>query len=291
MIEVTHRHRGPGYENNASFLNYSQQSETGIDLVLAECGYERCDPNHYWEGYKNFHVIHVVLSGCGTLTFAGKVYCLHPGEIFYIPPDKEVSYQADENEPWEYRWVGLVGTKAVSTLNQTTLPKTVCAAAGHADQMADRMKKIYECAIDGSAQSALLALGHAYFFLAELLDEFGKQKKEENRSEEYVQRATEYIQKNYTSDISVEGICRQLHISRSYLYKLFQHCFGQSPSNYVIRLRLEKAKELLSTQQYAVNEVAEHVGFSDHAYFTKRFRMAYGMTPREYVKNPQEEKE
>lgn len=290
MIEIVQKRQEPGFDNNDTFLNYYQYSETGVDLVLTECGYERCDPRHYWEGRKGFHVIHVVISGRGTLKIGDEVYSAHGGDIFYIPPDREIIYRADDTDPWEYRWVGFVGTKAMVTLNETVLPRVICTALSQPEVLVERMSQIYECASQGNERGDLLALGHMYFFLAELLAECGAQGRNGDMAVEYVHQATEFIREHYAESISVDSICQWLNISRSYLYKLFRRYYGVSPSNYLIHFRLEKARELLNAQQYPVNEVAERVGFSDHPYFTKRFRMVYDMTPREYARRLHKEK-
>lgn len=291
MIEIIQRRTEPGFDNNDTFLNYYQYTETGVDLVLTECGYENCDPGHYWAGCKGFHVIHVVLRGRGVIKIGDAVHQVRAGELFYIPQDRDVVYRADEEEPWEYRWVGFVGTKATATLNETVLPTAICTAVTHVEKFSERMSRIYECASRGDEQGDLLALGHMYFFLAELLEECGAQGKENNVAALYVRQATEYIREHYASMVSVDAICQRLNISRSYLYKLFKRYYGESPSSYITRFRLEKARELLNMQRYVVNEVSEMVGFSDPSYFTKRFRMVYGVTPREYGKRMHKEKQ
>ena len=290
MIEIIQRRNEPGFGNNDTFQNYYQYTETGVDLVLTECGYEKCDPRHYWEGRKGFHVIHVVISGCGTVKIGCDTYEIGPGDLFYVPPDREVIYRADDTDPWEYRWVGFVGTKAMVTLNETVLPQTFFTHVPDTAVLVERMREIYECACQGNDRGDLMALGHLYFFLAALLRECGAQGGDGDDTVEYVHRATDYIREHYAGDTSVDSICQWLNISRSYLYKLFRRYYGMSPSSYLIHYRLEKARELLNAQQYAVNEVAEMVGFSDHPYFTKRFRMAYGMPPREYARRLQKEK-
>lgn len=284
MIQIVQIRPEPGSENNDTFLNYYQYSEMGVDLVLTECGYEKCDPRHYWAGCKGFHIIHAVSSGRGVLKIGDMVYNVGPGDVFYIPPDKEIIYRADENDPWEYRWVGFVGTKATVTLNETVLPGKICAAAQDLKALWERMQQIYDCACERNDRGDLMALGHMYFFLAEILKQYGAQGSNGDVAAEFVHRATDYIREHYAQSITIDDICQQLSISRSYLYKLFRRYYGVSPSNYLIRFRLEKARELLGAQQCPINEVAERVGFSDHPYFTKRFRMVYDMTPREYAR-------
>ena len=290
MFEMKHRRDEPGFENSENFQHYFQYAENGVDLMLVQCGYEHCEANHYWAGSAEFHRFHVVISGCGTLEIGDKVYHIRAGDAFFIPMDMEVRYRADGVNPWEYRWVSVVGTKMSSILAKMEISRSFCVTLKQADILIERAKKIYDCACEGSAQGDLMALGHVYFFLAELMEQCGSQVSVEDTSVDYVHRATDYIREHYAGDTSVDSICQWLNISRSYLYKLFRRYYGMSPSSYLIHYRLEKARELLNAQQYAVNEVAEMVGFSDHPYFTKRFRMAYGMPPREYARRLQKEK-
>jgi len=235
-------------------------------------------------------VIHVVLSGHGTLKMGGQVYRAQGGDVFYIPPDQEIIYRADDTDPWEYRWVGFVGIKAVITLNETLLPQRIAMPLEDVQSLASYMQQIYDCACLGNERGDLLALGYMYFFLAALLEQCGSQGRNGNVAAEYVHRATEFIREHYAEHISVDDVCRMLNISRSYLYKLFKRYYGMSPSDYMIRFRLGKARELLDARRFSVNEVAEKVGFTDHPYFTKRFRMMFDVTPREYAKRLHKEK-
>ena len=188
MIEIVQKRSVPGYDNNESFQNYYQYSETGVDLVLTECGYEKCDPLHYWEGRKGFHMIHVVISGRGELIIGNQCYRVQAGDAFYIHPRRDIIYRADENDPWEYRWVGFVGTKATVTLNETVLPHVICTSLKKPDVLVDRMRQIYECASQENDRGQLMALGHMYFFLTELLTECGIQRGNGDAAAEYVKR-------------------------------------------------------------------------------------------------------
>lgn len=285
MIQIVQSRIGAGFENNDTFLNYCQYSEHGVDLALMECGYENCDPKHYWMGRKGFHIVHVIFSGKGTLEVNGQQYALQAGDGFYIAPDQEVKYTADEQEPWEYRWLGFMGTRAVIALNLTNLPETNVFHVSDLAGMNDLLGKVYEQASRMTEQGELMALGYLHFFLAKLMDDYGKQERTTNVSSELVNLATAMIRENYAHDFGVQEICRGLNITRSYLYKLFMRYYKISPSDYLLKFRLEKAREILASQNCPINTVAERAGFSSHAYFTKRFRMAYGITPREYAQS------
>ncbi len=289
MIKIVQRRTLPGFTNNDTFCNYYTYYENGLDLALLECGYEKCDPNHYWAGKKGFHIIHFIISGKGTLSIEGQQYTLKAGEGFYISPDQEVLYTADADDPWEYRWLGFTGTRAVIVLNATHLVRSQTFQLKDISVYIERLKQIYAYATLKTERGECMALGQLYFFLAELLEGFEEKDRRSDASAQYVNMAITMIAEKYQQEFGVSDICKQLNITRSYLYKLFMRYYSVSPSDYLLKFRLEKARELLAGNLYPVNNVAEQTGFCSHAYFTKRFREAYGTTPREYAQSLRKE--
>jgi YesN/AraC family two-component response regulator len=92
----------------------------------------------------------------------------------------------------------------------------------------------------------------------------------------------DYLDKNYTSNKSIDDICRDLYINKYYLTHLFKDAMGVPPLKYMITKRITLAKELLSTTDLSVEEVALKCGYSDVTYFIKVFKKAEGITPIEY---------
>ena len=275
--------------NNLTFRNYSRMFEKGVDLALMECGYEKCDSLHFWEGKKGFHIIHFVLSGKGKLEIDGKTYALSAGHGFYIGADSHARYSADSQDPWEYRWIGFLGTYGVGALNATTLPRDHVFTTAHTAEYAEMLANIYAHAMTKTESAEYRALGQLYILLAKLMDEFGVQEKIRGAADEYLKGAVELIRKNYTVPFGVNDLCQRINITRSYLYKLFIHHYGVSPSEYLVKFRLEKAREIMDSGHSSVDSLAERTGFASQSYFTKRFRETYGMPPREYMRRADQE--
>lgn len=103
-------------------------------------------------------------------------------------------------------------------------------------------------------------------------------------SEIYFQTALNYIQKNYTNNISISDIAATASIDRTYIFKLFQKYTKQSPSQYLQSFRLEKACVLLRKSSLCVTDTAYAVGFQQPAYFSKLFTQYKGITPSQYRK-------
>ncbi|AIQ48836.1 AraC family transcriptional regulator [Paenibacillus sp. FSL R7-0273] len=99
-----------------------------------------------------------------------------------------------------------------------------------------------------------------------------------------VQFMKEYIHKHYAEDITLETLASQLFISKNYLNQLFKKVTGETFTNYVIRVRIEKAKALLQSGNHLIYEVSEMVGYQNVPYFSTLFKKYCGVSPSELMK-------
>ncbi len=98
------------------------------------------------------------------------------------------------------------------------------------------------------------------------------------------QNAKLYIELNLKSKLTIEDICEQVSCSKSTLTAAFKKEFSMTVNEFITHVRLERAKELLSTNKYSIGEVAEKTGFYDQSYFAKVFTAKYSKTPTQYKK-------
>lgn len=97
-----------------------------------------------------------------------------------------------------------------------------------------------------------------------------------------IEQAKAYIAENYSRKISLDEICQNLYLSTTYFSYIFKQETGRNYMEYLTSLRMEKAKELLSTTTNKVYEIAGDVGYSDYKYFTGQFKKYTGMSPKDY---------
>lgn len=92
-----------------------------------------------------------------------------------------------------------------------------------------------------------------------------------------------YIEEHYSDEnLSVDEICRHVHLSKSYFSSLFKQNKDQTLMEYVTRVRMDKAKDLLKLTSLKSYKVASEVGYSDPQYFSVIFKKHTGITPTEY---------
>ncbi|PNT90775.1 response regulator transcription factor [Clostridium thermosuccinogenes] len=95
----------------------------------------------------------------------------------------------------------------------------------------------------------------------------------------------EYIHENYNKDITLEQIADHVFLSPVYVSRLFKEKTGENFSDYLVKVRMEKALKLLEEPRYKVYEVGYEIGYMSTKYFYKLFKKYYGCTPTEYRKN------
>lgn len=97
-----------------------------------------------------------------------------------------------------------------------------------------------------------------------------------------VRASINYIQAHLHGSITLDQLAREAGISRSHLCRLFREETGESPSEYVLRRKLEEAASLLSESSYTVGEITGILGFASQSYFSACFKKRYGLTPYGY---------
>lgn len=92
----------------------------------------------------------------------------------------------------------------------------------------------------------------------------------------------QYIQEHYARDLGLEQIAEQVGVSVKYVSRVFKKKFGVNLGDYLTRLRMDKAKELLEQTDLRMNEVAEQVGIFSRSTFQRVFKKHEGISPNEY---------
>lgn len=91
-----------------------------------------------------------------------------------------------------------------------------------------------------------------------------------------------YIERNYTKELTLKSLSKRALMSPSTLHRAFTTALGESPVNYLISVRVSKAKELLNSSSLNISEISMRTGFRDSNYFSRVFKKRTGKTPREY---------
>lgn len=260
-------------------------SESG-NLFNTSCGLSKTEPLHsFGPAVKPFYLIHYILSGKGTFLYGEKEYHLEAGYGFLITPDELAFYQADEKDPWTYVWVGFTGASASECVSQLGL------SVGHPVFYSDKSNELYETVKNMmeyntySFHDNLKRNGYLSLFLSTIAERSDTTfEEEEDKANNHVEKAIEFVRINYCNPIKVTDIADYVCINRSYLYTLFEQYLHLSPQEFLTTYRITKSLELLHSTDYPIESIALSSGYSDAIVFTKAFKKEKGMSPSTYRK-------
>jgi len=97
-----------------------------------------------------------------------------------------------------------------------------------------------------------------------------------------LQKVLKYILEHLEEDISVEALADIACLTKPYLIRQFKQTLGMAPLQFITHKKIEKAQLLLVTDDSAVQDIAQAVGYTDASYFVRLFKKKIGMTPQEY---------
>lgn len=99
---------------------------------------------------------------------------------------------------------------------------------------------------------------------------------------ETIHKVNKYVQSHYQNKLTLDEIASNVHLSKTYLCNIFKAETGETITNYINRIRVEKSKLLLPDDSLNIVQIANLCGFEDQSYYTKIFKSYVGITPKKY---------
>ncbi|MEG0865079.1 MAG: AraC family transcriptional regulator [Clostridia bacterium] len=251
-------------------------------LYVVENGWENCQSGHsYGPAIRDHYLLHYVASGKGRFTAHGTTYDIGAGQGFIIYPEQVTFYQADQQEPWQYAWIGYSGPEAGALTKlvgfQKESPVFECAP------------EAYALLLHATQSTAALRLGQlsalsTLYGLFSLIGEHQPAVDSRNDSQ-VLEKALWYMEGNYTRPLQVESIARFVGVSRSQLYRIFQKETGLSPKAHLQQRRVSQAAKLLKQTRLSLEEISASCGIASVARLSALFRQCYGLSAGQYRKS------
>ncbi|MCD9021909.1 AraC family transcriptional regulator [Cohnella silvisoli] len=234
----------------------------------------------------DFYLIHFVISGKGVFSNSGQRFELGVGDLFIIYPNQLVAYVADNTDPWKYTWVGFTGSYAHEMLNAVGITEDLHVL--HIDED-ERIPSLFTNIHDHFQPKNNFFDLPTGAYLRLLLVEFRKIMEKNQpvamitHQEGYsaVEKSIRWMVAHYNQQITIEQLADLMGYHRSYLTKLFTKYTGISPTQYLFKLRMQRAQSLLLSI-FTIEQVAASVGYPDAMYFSKMFKKWSGVSPSVY---------
>ncbi len=259
-------------------------------------------PDYPEHKHDDFDEIVIIEAGTATSNINGHNFAVTAGEVFVLPLNTRHSYHDTCNlslvnlcfkrsvlAPFISMLNQSPGFQALFNVQPSLKKKGLFLGRLHLDsaQMAVANHLINQLQTElGGGTPLHQLMGTTLFaqFVTALSRwyEIPKSKKKADTHVLHLAQAISHIETHSDQPLETEDLARISNMSLRSFYRAFSEAFGESPSNYINRVRVQKAVELMIDRQLNVTEIAFRVGFEDSNYFTRVFRQLMGETPSTY---------
>lgn len=216
--------------------------------------------------------------GKGLFTIDNKTYTIEKGMGFYFAPNIPHSYYAIV-EPWETHWVIYEGSHIPSLLSLFHIGSWEIFTLDEEAPSLSLYHAIYK-ELEGNNLDKIINTSPMLYNLLIELKNSKKLSHAHPKKWGKLQPVIRYMEQHPHEDIALDTLAALIGVTTHHLCKLFKSAFGISPIHYLIRIRLQIAKELLvKSPQLKIGEVAKKVGYQDTSYFCTIFKRQEKMTP------------
>ncbi|MCR4736421.1 MAG: helix-turn-helix domain-containing protein [Treponema sp.] len=217
---------------------------------------------------------------------------------FHLPYDKEMHfYNAVRNgdfeavkrtmQPLTSSELGRLSKNPVRNLKYhliitIAMITRFCIEGGMQPESAYTLSDIYIQQLDSCTElEEIITLHREVIF--DFTERMGKIKKNVGLSRIII-KTSEYVYNHLNEKISLDEICSQFKINKSYLCELFKKETGITIFQYATKLKIEAAQKMLIYTEYAPSDISNYLAFSSHSHFISTFKKVTGLTPKEYRK-------
>jgi len=224
------------------------------------------------------------IKGQGWCEIGGSRQNINPGEVLVIPPGTPHAYGADDQRPWTISWIHAKGESVLPLISALEVtPARPILYLGEDPQLLALFEELLSVMERGYAASHLLyasqILNH---FIGLMIWHRHRNWKGDLDPIQKVEQSIAYMKQHLGEESTVASFAALANLSESHFRSLFKRKTGYAPKDYLIRLRMHKACQLLDTTNLSVKEIAMMVGYQDALYFSRIFSAVMETAPTQY---------
>ncbi|MHA7580347.1 helix-turn-helix domain-containing protein [Paenibacillus vandeheii] len=239
--------------------------------------------------HENLTVLMAVASGKGTLRINDELYELVEGMVILIPAKRDAVIQTDLTHPLHLYTLSISTQEQTRSLPTGTMGRPSVFAAEPSVQIfpyepaiAAQLEELYVHRLPGNE---VRHLRNQILFHQVLMSLLERMEARYAASEQpSMERSVTYMENHFSEKITTEGLSEIAGVSRSHYSILFKQLTGFPPNEYLSRLRVHRAKELLISGTVSLREIALKVGYKDEFYLSRRFKQQTGESPSGYTR-------
>lgn len=222
--------------------------------------------------------------GAGWCNMRGRQHSVTEGSALFIPAEIPHVYGADEDVPWSILWVHAAGRHMSDYLDALDVSvESPVVYVPDTRLIVEAFEEVYAHVHHGYSNSRLLGLSTSLSQLFGYIKIHERAPDEQGREqEERILRSIQYMRNHIAEPCNLDDLAEVARYSPSHYSHLFKQQTNASPIQFFIRLKMQRACELLHTTNQTVASVGHKVGYSDPFHFSRMFKKVIGKSPTAY---------
>lgn len=276
---------------NAAYLNNSTLAveDESKPLIVTSCGNYKVKNRAEVrtsrpKGRKDYQLLYIA-AGQGHFFINGQERVVSAGNIIVYLPGQPQEYVYFKDDKTDVYWVHFTGSDVEKIIDyyNIRLSENIIYIGTSPDYQWLFGQIIQEMQLCRPRFEELISLLLRNIFILISRNLIGANCAD-NSLENEVELAMHYFRENYRSEINVEDYALSRGMSASNFYRVFKQISGSTPLQYILKLRLSNAQNLLENSNLTIAEIASAVGYENPLYFSRVFHKHIGVSPSEYRK-------
>lgn len=253
-------------------------------LAVACGGLEHCAPDYRIDRKTfPFSSVEFVARGRGALRLGKKAHALSPGTVFSYGPGVAQRISTDATDPLVKYFVDFSGREALPLLKRCGIPPGTLIQTSAPSDLLAIFDDLVRTGQSGSAFARPICALLVELLLHRIAETARPAEEVAPPAFATYERCRRHLQGNFLRLTGVADAARECHVDPAYLCRLFRRFDRQTPYEFLMRAKMQRAAERLRTPGIMVKEVAAEVGFPDPFQFSRAFKGVYGLSPKEFL--------
>lgn len=272
-----------GRVRKADYFYFETRPDNKQPLAIVFGGYEMCQKDfEIRRRTYPYYIIELGLKGLCNLTINNIAHRLTFGTLAGFSPGIPHHYKADAAAPFEHYWLAFVGTEAEDLFTKSSLARLGSINVGK--DTISLIEQIIAHSRQKTPYAQQICSSYLRILLLSLPQAPAPPKANQSRATLTYQRCRKYIDENFSSINLPSQVASACDVNIRYMSRLFKLFGSTSPHDYISRLKLNKAANMLLASNLSVGDIAKEVGFEDPYHFSRNFRLFHGLSPHNYRK-------
>ncbi len=262
---------------------FYRRSECEDFSVLAG-GRETCAPGYRIERATfPCHAIEFVVSGHGELVLGTSSLELSAGVVFCYAPGIRHTITNDRKEALEKFFINISGKRAADLLDRELSLSGRVLHTSAPSSLLQTFEELIRVGLENPPWSDKLCNSLTEVLAYKIAGSALEHGTPETTAFSTFRRCRNFIGAHFTRLRTLQELCNDCGVTPSYLCRLFRQFDHQSPYQYLLRLKMNLAAQMLLEKQLQVQEVSRELGFEDPLHFSRSFRNVIGMSPAQLI--------